>query len=56
MELRLLLGSHVKYIVFNADLAQLGSPSQAGQMDYSVNTGTCESLEMGDGEGGPTVE
>jgi hypothetical protein len=40
----------------NADLALLESPSQitsgARQMGDSVYTGTCESLEKGDGDGG----
>ena len=44
-----------------ADLAPLGSLTQAtssgeGQMGYSVHTGTSESLEKGDGEGGQMVE
>ncbi len=43
---------------FYADLALLESPKSgvAGHMDYSVYTGTFESLEKGDGEGGQTVE
>jgi hypothetical protein len=61
MEIWFRLGSCFKDIFhLNADLVLLGSPSQAtssgaGQTDYSVYNGTCESLEKGDGMGGQTV-